>query len=165
MISLKHALYGLLFTMSLNTYAATDTTPLAVWANEAIVATYTYNDQNFLARQQAIAHYFTSAGWIAYSKALHEAKLPETVHKNNYDVSAVATAPPIVTSLSNNSWQAVMPLLVLYKNPQYQQKQTLEVTLEWSTTPAGQGVRGFGITRITAKQVTPMCQCPADTMP
>ncbi len=145
--------------------APLDNTQLAVWANEAIVTTYTYNAQNYLDRQKEIAFYFTADGWMAYSKALNASKLPETVQKNAYDVSAVATMPPTVKPLQGNYWEAVMPLLVVYKNPQYIQKQTLEVTLQFTTAPSGQGVRGLAITSLQAKVVKPMCQCIADAHP
>ena len=142
-----------------------DTTQLAVWANEAIVATYTYNYQNFMQRQKEIAFYFTAPGWIAYSKALNDSKLPEMVKTNAYDVSAVATMPPQIKQLHLNNWQAIMPLLVVYKNPQYLQKQTLEITLQLTTTPSGQGVRGLAITSIQAKVIKPACQCTAEAHP
>ena len=146
-------------------FSATDNTQLAVWANEAIVATYTYNYQNFLERQKEIAFYFSSNGWIAYSSALSDSKLPETVKKNAYYVSAVATMPPQIKTIRDNNWQAIMPLLVVYKNPQYQQKQTLEVTLEFTTAPAGQGVRGFAITSLQTKVIKPAGQCPEEAHP
>lgn len=153
--------FALFFPLSL--FAAPDDTELAVWANEAIVATYTYNYKNFLPRQKEIAAYFTADGWIAYSKALNDAKLPDAVQKNSYYVSAVATLPPKVKLMRANYWQAVMPLLVVYQNPQYQQKQTVEVTIEFTAVPSGQGVRGLAMTSLQSKQVTPSCQCPADS--
>lgn len=156
----------LIFILSLlaipySAYADLDTTQLAVWANEAIVATYTYNFKNYLARQKEIALYFTSSGWMAYSKALNDSKLPETVQSNSYFVSAVATMPPRIKVLRSNYYQATMPLLVVYKNPQYQQKQNLDITLEF-TTASGQGVRGFAIESLQAKQTSPACKCCND---
>lgn len=142
-----------------------DNTQLAVWANEAIITTYTYNAQNYINRQKEIAFYFTAQGWIAYSNALIASKLPETVQKNAYDVSAVATMPPQIKVLHDNYWQAVMPVLVVYKNPQIIQKQTLEVTIEFTTAPTGQGVRGLAMASLQAKVVTPSCQCVAEAHP
>lgn len=138
---------------------AIDETTLEVWANEAIVGTYSYNYQNFLARQKAIATYFTSQGWINYTKALTAAKLPESIQKNAYYVSAVATMPPTIKSLRDNYWQAEMPLLVVYQNPQYQQKQNIDVTIEFTSVPANQGVRGLAIASIQAKEIKPSCKC------
>lgn len=154
-----HLFYFSWLFLPLQVFADFSDTTLTVWANEAIVATYTFNDQNFLARQKEIAQYFNANGWINYSKALIDSKLPETVKKNAYAVSAVALMPPIIKSVTNNQWQAVMPLLVVYKNAQYQQKQTLEITLFFTTAPAGQGVRGLAINSLQAKVVTPPCQC------
>lgn len=139
-----------------------DDVELAVWANEAIVATYTYDFQNYLAQQKAIAKYFTGAGWMAYSKALNDSKLPEAVQENSYYVSAVATLPPQIKTVANNEWQAIMPLLVVYKNPQYQQKQTLQVTITFSAAPSGQGVRGYAISSLQAQVIVPTCKCPTE---
>lgn len=150
-----------LFAFSCQVMAESPTNiPFAVWANEAIVATYTFNHQNFLQRQKEIAKYFTSQGWISYSKALRQSGLPETVKKNNYDVSSVALLPPEIKKQSDNTWQAVMPLLVVYKNPQYRQKQTLQVTMTFTEVPAGQGVRGLAITSLKSKVTQPACRCP-----
>ncbi|VEG91728.1 DotI/IcmL family type IV secretion protein [Legionella spiritensis] len=139
--------------------AAIDDTQLSVWANEAIVATYTYNYKNYLTRQREIAKYFTADGWIQYTKALNASKLPETVQKNLYYVSAVATLPPEIKSTGSAQWQATMPLLVIYKNPQYKQKQTLNITINFMQAPSGQGVRGLVIKNLQAKVAKPACQC------
>ncbi len=145
--------------LPLKCLAAFDEIQLNVWVNEAIVATYTYDDQNLLKRQQEIAKYFTANGWIAYSKAQQDAKLLEDVQKNMYHVSAVATMPPSIKKVNAKQWEASMPLLVVYKNPQYQQKQTLNVTITIIEAPPGQGVRGFAISSMQSKIAKPMCQC------
>ncbi|MBY0377383.1 MAG: DotI/IcmL family type IV secretion protein [Gammaproteobacteria bacterium] len=152
----------ILLTASISVQAAPDDTQLAVWANEAIVATYSYNYKNFLQRQKAIAKYFTAAGWTNYSDVLMASKLPDAVKANSYFVSAVATLPPTIKATSANQWQANMPLLVIYKNPQYQQKQTLEVTINFSQAPSGQGIRGLAITSLIAKISKPACKCNLD---
>ncbi|TAL62724.1 MAG: type IV secretion protein IcmL [Legionella sp.] len=143
-------------------YAQTppDTAQLAVWANEAVVATYTYDYKNYLSQQKEIAKYFTSSGWINYTKALNESKLPESVQKNAYYVSAVATKPPKMVTLDPTHWQAVMPVLVVYENPQYQQQQNLKVVVNFSVAPSGQGVRGYSISSLQATAIDPPCQCP-----
>lgn len=158
-------LYFLLVTVPMQAFAVPDNTQLAVWANEAIVATYTFNYQNFLERQKEIAFYFTAQGWMAYSNALNDSKLPDTVKKNDYDVSAVATMPPQIKLTHDNYWQAIMPLLVVYRNPQYIQKQTLEVTIEFTLAPSGQGVRGLAMTSLQSKVTKPACECTADAHP
>jgi hypothetical protein len=48
---------------------------------------------------------------------------------------------------------------VVYKNPQYQQKQTLEVTIQFETAASGQGVRGLAISNLISKTTQKPCQC------
>ncbi len=155
---------SLIFTMlclSLQiSHAGPEQAPMAVWVNEAIVATYSYNYKDYLQDQKQIAKYFTASGWMAYTKALNDSKLPDAVQKNLYQVSAVATHPPIITQVDQNNWKASMELLVVYQNPQYQQKQTLNVTIGLATAPAGQGVRGYSITSLQSAVIKPSCQCP-----
>lgn len=151
-------LYFALLAIPLSAFATIEDTERAVWVNEAIVATYTYDYKNYLAEQKAIAVYFTAKGWISYSKALNDSKLPEAVLKNAYSVSAVATLPPTIKMLHENYWHAEMPLLVVYKNPQSQQKQHLLVNIEFTTTPSGQGVRGLALTSLQATEIKdPKC--------
>lgn len=149
----------ILFVLSPLAYSAPDATQLAVWANEAIIATYTFDYKNYLQEQKSIAVYFTAEGWMAYTKALNNSKLPDAVQKNAYYVNAVATQPPQVTAIDPTHWQATMPILVVYKNPQYQQQQTLQIVLRFTVAPSGQGVRGFSITSLQAKASEPPCQC------
>lgn len=132
---------------------------LVVWVNEAIVATYTFDFQHFLEQQKTIAKYFTAPGWTSYSKALLESKLPEAIQKNSYFVSAVPTLPPTIKTINSTQWQATVPLLVLYKNPQYAQKQNLEINVTFMLAPRGEGVRGLAITSLQSKLTTPPCQC------
>lgn len=139
--------------------AAPDKTQLSVWANEAIIATYTYDYKNYQQAQKKIATYFTSSGWISFSKALNDSKLPESVQKNQYEVSAVALLPPEIKSIDATHWQATMPVLVVYKNPQYMQRQTLNVVLTFGEAPADQGVRGLSIDSLQATVTEPPCQC------
>ena len=153
-------LCSLLLFVTSPIYSATpDRTQLAVWANEAIIATYTFDYKNYLQEQKDIAKYFTSDAWINYSQALNASKLPDAVQKNAYFVSAVATHPPIITTLDPTHWQATMPILVVYENPQYQQKQDLKIVLSFTLAPSGQGVRGFTITGLKSTVTEPPCQC------
>lgn len=145
--------------LSLQAQSAPDNAQRAVWVNEAIVATYTFNYKDFMTRQKEIAKYFTAQGWINYSKALQESKLPESIEKNAYAVSAVATMPPEIKALKDGQWQADMPVLVVYTNPDYKQKQTLNIMITFIEAPAGTGVRGFAITNLQAKIAQPACKC------
>lgn len=153
--------FGLLLTGEV-AHATMDNAQMSVWVNEAIVETYTYQYDNYPERQKVFAHYFTAESWIAYIKALNESKLLDAVKKNKYQVSAVATMPPAITSSIPHHWKAVMPLLVRYKGPQYEQKQYLEAMVDFTEVPAGQGVRGLAITSIEVKKSSPPCPCPSN---
>lgn len=132
---------------------------LTVWVNEAIVSTYTYNYSNVINRQKEIAKYFTASGWIAYNKALETSQLLNSVKKNKYAVSAVATMPPEIQKIGADEWKASMPLIVVYKNATYQQKQILKVIVNFSTASSGQGIRGLAITSFVSQSSEPPCSC------
>jgi hypothetical protein len=144
---------------SFSLHANQQSTALAVWVNEAIVATYTYDYLHYLDEQTQIAHYFTPTGWTNYSTALNASGLPKSVQKNKYFVSAVSVSPPVVSVYGKNSWQAQMPIVVVYKNPQYEQKQTLLVKIIFETIPSGAGVRGLAIISLQALVQKPACSC------
>jgi len=154
--------YALLLTLSTSIMAQPGQAELTVWVSEAVVTTYTFNHNNFMERQKNIAQYFTADGWTAYSKALIASKLQDTVMKNEYEVSAVPTMPPDIKSLGQDRWQASMPILVVYQNPQSQQKQTLDVTIQFTKAASGQGVRGLAIMSLQSKVIKPVLKCVSE---
>ncbi len=156
---------GILLFFSQFSYAQPDPVQLSVWVNEAIVATYTYSYKNYLEDQKRIAKYFTADGWIAYSNALNASKLPEAVQQNLYYVSAVATEPPVISNIDATHWKATMGLLVVYQNPQYQQKQHLKVTINFMQAPSGQGVRGYTISSLQSVVNKTPCKCDIEDEP
>lgn len=140
-------------------YAQNNAVELSVWANEATIAPYTYTYQNYLSGQKQIGRYFTPHAWIKYTEALTQSKLLETVTKNKYTVSAVALSPPTIKQLNVNTWQASMPTLVLYKNSQQEQKQTLLITITFKKVAPTAGVRGLAIESFQAEIQKPSCTC------
>jgi hypothetical protein len=159
-MNFKKSQFGiLLFLVTLSSFAAPDKVQLLVWANEAIINSYTYNYKTYLADQKRIAPYFTSNGWIAFDKALNASKLPDAIKKHAYDVTAVATAPPQLSPVDATHWTVIMPILVQYKNPRYQQHQNLQVVLGLSLAPSGEGIRGLSITSLQSTLIKPPCQC------
>lgn len=168
---MRQKLLTLLLTIMASTaFGANDTLKLSVWANEAIVSAYSYNYNNLIARQKETARYFTSNAWIKYSQAQLKSGLMNSVKKNYYNVSAVATMPPTVkdkgTVQGQQTWEITMPILAVYKNPQYQQKQYLSVTL--MVIKQATGERGLAITQFISKQLqAPKCDpdnsTPTDT--
>ncbi|RUR12890.1 DotI/IcmL family type IV secretion protein [Legionella sp. km772] len=159
-MKIKLVFIGLLLTFNaVLSYSAPDNVALLVWANEAIVSTYTTNYKTFAQDQKRLAQYFTTEGWIAYSKALNASKLPEAIQKNAYEVSSVASAPPQLAVVDQNHWTVTMPILVQYKNPQYQQQQSLNIVLGITLASPGQGIRGYAITSLKSSVTKPPCQC------
>ena len=158
----KHTLYFLVTLFGLIyaniTLANPSNAKLTVWVSEAVVTTYTFDHKNFLKQQKQIAKYFTSEGWINFSKALKDSKIPDDVKKNSYYVSAVPTMTPEIKKLSDTEWQAVISVLVIYKNPSYKQKQSLKVTVDFVQTDR-EGVNGFAISRIRTIVTEPPCRC------
>jgi len=148
----------LLCCFTLSTHAASTDIALAVWANEAIVTTYTFDFEHFLAEEKEIAKYFTAKGWIDYTRAMTDSKLPETIQKNSYYVSAVATMPPTIKKNHDTTWEVTMPILVIYKNPAYTQKQNVLVSLTGIRTTK-EGVRGYAISSLRASVITDPCRC------
>lgn len=159
---LKSLAFILMTLGSLLSHAGPEQAPMAVWVNEAIVATFSYSYNNYLHDQQQIAKYFTADAWIAYTKALNDSKLPDAVQKNLYTVSAVATEPPVITNSDPTHWKATMKLLVVYQNPQYKQHQNLNITLGFTAAQPNQGVRGFSITSLKSEETKPPCLCPKE---
>lgn len=145
--------------------AAPDKAELSVWVNEAIVTTYTYSYKTYDQDQQHMAHYFSTQGWISYFQALNASKLPAAVKENYYTVSAVAISPPAIHAVDAHHWTAVLPILVVYQNASYQQKQYLDVLIKFSTTAAGEGVRGLNIDLLQTHIKKPSCQCPIEEPP
>jgi len=136
---------------------------LVVWTNEAIITAYTYDYKTIIPSQKATAKYFTAKAWFNYSQALLKSGLLDAVKKNKYTVSAVATMPPQIKSLKpvkgEKTWQAEMPILAVYKNPQYQQKQYLNIKLVIQATGITGGTRGLAITNFQAtKRPAPKCE-------
>ncbi|STY31576.1 IcmL/DotI homolog [Legionella wadsworthii] len=158
----KKIVFFLLAMVLQISYAQSEPAQLSVWVNEAIVATYTFSYKNYLEDQKKIAKYFTAEAWISYTNALNASKIPDEVQKNLYEVSSVATTPPVITNVDPTHWKASMDLLVAYRNPQYQQKQHLKVTINFMVAPSGQGVRGYSITSLQSLVIKQPCKCDID---
>ena len=134
----------------------------SIWANYVIISTYTLSPSQLIAQQKEIAKFFTAKAWINYTRALASSKFINTIKNNQYQVSAVSMRSPEIKSLTADQWQAEMPVMVWYKNPQYQQKQTLNVTITFKKATANEGAEGYAITSFQSKVIEPLCQCKDD---
>lgn len=151
-------LIGLILFFKNPSFAGASNSQLTVWVSEAVVSTYTFDFENFLKQQKEIAKYFTADGWINYTKAFEASKLPEMVKKHSYYVSSVPLFPPVIKQISEQEWQASIPILVVYQNPEYKQKQTLKVTINFIKA-SNEGVNGFAIISLISTVTEAPCQC------
>ena len=141
---------------------------LAIWSNEAIISAYTFDYKNLIQRQKETAQYFIPKAWMTFSREQISAGIIQAVKKNYYSVSSVATSPPVIqqTTAANGDkgWSVSLPIIVVYKNAQFQQKQFLSVNL---TAIASQqyGTRGFAIVQFSAKnRKPPKCDNETNTI-
>lgn len=132
--------------------------PLQVWANQAIVNLFTYSYDNWDARQQDMAAYFTPDAWKAFQNAINKSNIIAQVKQNKYTVSAVATLPPTIKNIGKNLYQCDMPILVAYKNANDTQIQNLAIELHvFDTNSSGFGQ--FAINQFLSKVDSSPCSC------
>lgn len=141
--------------MTFNSYALD--VKKSVWANEAIVSLYTYDSNNINLVQKQLAKKFSADGWKNYLQALFASNIISIVKKNNFKVSSVATAPPLIKLTSGKFWQASMPLLVQYQNKKIIKKQNLNVVITVNDL--------WEIESVVAKKHANSCICPRDKPP
>ncbi|WP_367606924.1 DotI/IcmL/TraM family protein [Legionella sp. W05-934-2] len=130
-----------------------------IWAQQAILATYQVSNSSYIADQREIAKYFTADAWKKYLQVLEKVQFQQFIEKNNYHLDAVALKPVTLKPLEQGYWQASMPVLVQYTNPQYNQLQTVEVTIQFKPAPSGQGVLGYQMVSFLSKNMDKPCQC------
>ncbi len=145
--------------VSINSFAGQENLDKKIWAHQAILASYQVHYNTYLADQKAIAKYFTLDAWKKYLQVLNKINYQQYLEKNNFRVDAVALKPIALSDLGQGHWQASMPVLVEYKNPQYSQLQTIQVTLQFKPAPSGQGVAGYQIVSYAAKSIDKPCKC------
>ncbi len=128
------------------------------WANQAAIASFTYNFVNYRDELQAASAYFTEDGWKQFLSSLSDSNILVALKAKKLISSAVATRAPIILDqgLLNGvySWRVQMPLLVTYQSAsEFQQTKnivTLLITrISTLTTP-----RGIGIAQIVVAPET-----------
>jgi Type-IV b secretion system, inner-membrane complex component len=132
--------------------------PLQVWANEAIINTFTFNSENIQARQQDISQYFSPETWQIYRDAFNQSRIYKEILTHHLEVSAVATHPPKITIKTPNDISAEMPILVTYSSPHKTITQNLNITLKVMQTP-GAGVREYAIQQFQSINISEPCGC------
>lgn len=119
------------------------------WANQAAIASFTYNFVNYRDELQASSGFFTPAGWDQFLDALQQSNNLDAVKAKKLIVSAVATRAPIILQkgLLNGvySWRVQMPILVTYQSASEFTQQNNVVTMLITRIPTLNSPRGIGI--------------------
>lgn len=121
------------------------------WANQAAIASFTYNFVNFRDELQASSGFFTAEGWTQFLNALQQSNNLDAVKAKKLIVSAVATRAPIILQkgLLNGvySWRIQMPILVTYQSASEFSQQNNVVTMLITRVSPLNSPRGIGISQ------------------
>lgn len=138
---------------------------LSVWVSEAGVALYTLDASNLQAQQSALSYYFSSQGWIDFNKAQEQSGILQAIQTHRYTVRAIPLHPPKIMALDPQHWEAILPILVSYTNPEYEQQQTLRLKIRFEQSTDSRSVRGFAISAIESKKTSELCTCRPKALP
>jgi intracellular multiplication protein IcmL len=130
---------------------------LLVFANEAALASFSYNFVNYRKQLQEASNYFTPKAWQAFSRTLKRSGNLKAVIDKKMVVSAVAAGAPIILQqgIHNNryGWTVQVPLLATYQNASEQKIQNLTVTMRIVRTTPFIGRSGIAVNSFIATQV------------
>lgn len=128
------------------------------WANQAAIASYSYNFVNYRDELQAASVFFTPEGWNQFLDALQKSNTLDSVRAKKLIVSAVATRAPIILQkgLLNGrySWRVQMPVLVTYQSASEFAQVNTVVTLLITRISTLNSPRGIGISQIIVSPAT-----------
>lgn len=119
------------------------------WANQAAIASFTYNFVNYRDELQASSGFFTADGWDQFLNALQQSNNLDAVKAKKLIVSAVATRAPIILQKGilngSYSWRVQMPILVTYQSASEFTQQNNVVTMLITRVSTLNSPRGIGI--------------------
>ncbi|WP_367606362.1 type IVB secretion system apparatus protein IcmL/DotI [Legionella sp. W05-934-2] len=128
------------------------------WANEAAIASYTYNFVNYREELQAASGFFTPTGWRQFLLALQGSGNLQAVKENKFVVSAVATRAPSITQkgLVNGvySWRVQMPVSVTYQSSENYTTQNVMILMLITRVSTLNAPRGIGISQFVVSPIT-----------
>lgn len=128
------------------------------WANQAAIASFSYNFVNYTDELQAASTYFTSDGWQQFVQALQDSGNLEQVKNKKLIVSAVATRAPIILQKGvlngSFSWRIQMPILVTYQSASEFTQQNIVVTMLVTRISTLKSPRGIGISQFVVGLAT-----------
>lgn len=125
---------------------------LLQWANQAAIASFTYNFVSYRKELQAASEFYTAIGWQEFTRALESSNNLAAVKAKKLIVSAVATSAPVILQkgLLNGrySWRVQMPLLVTYQSASQFTQDSYLVTMLIQRVSTLNNPRGIGISQI-----------------
>ena len=119
------------------------------WANQAAIASFTYNFVNYRTELQAASGFFTADGWSQFIAALQRSNNLDAVKAKKLVVSGVATRAPVILQkgILNGrfSWRVQMPVLITYQSASEFSQQNSVVTMLITRVSTLNSPRGIGI--------------------
>lgn len=128
------------------------------WANQAAIASFTYNFVNYRDELQASSGFFTAEGWDQFLSALQQSNNLDAVKAKKLIVSAVATRAPVILQKGilngNYSWKVQMPILVTYQSASEFTQQNNVVSMLITRVSTLNSPRGIGISQFVVAPAT-----------
>lgn len=128
--------------------------PVLLWANEAVVAAYTYNYATLTHDLQSASAYFTPEGWAAFNEALVNSGNLAAVTKKKLIVSALVEGTPTIlneqTVRGRSTWVVQIPLQVTLQNAKIHKHIHFQVTMHIFKVSAQGGTTGLAIEQFIA---------------
>ena len=129
------------------------------WANQAAIASFTYNFVNYRSERQAASGFFTAEGWEQFLTALKLSNNLDAVKDKKMIVSAVATQAPVILKkgvMLNDryEWKVQMPILVTYQSASEFSQQSNIVTMLITRVSTLNSPRGIGISQFIVGPAT-----------
>ena len=124
---------------------------LLQFAQEAAVASYTFDFVNYRKQLSELSSYYTKEGYGEYIDALTRSNL-DIVTRRKYVVSAVASGAPIVSRSGLRqgvyAWEVQMPMSVVYQSSAERADQKFVVKMMLMRMPTTENPRGVGVHQI-----------------
>lgn len=119
------------------------------WANQAVIASFTYNFVNWRTELSNAAQYFTQDGWSQFQDALKSSGSLDIVQQKKLIVSAVATRAPVILQkgplAGRYAWRIQIPILVTYQSASEFKQVNDVVTILVKRISTLETPRGIGI--------------------
>jgi intracellular multiplication protein IcmL len=128
---------------------------LLEWASLSTRAALNIDFVNYQKQLQDASVYFTSRGWDAFTKALNDSGLLDTVKSKKLLMSAVIPRAPVIgfsgIVSGRHIWKVNMPVLVTFGSASDERQRQIMITMVISRVPALDTPQGIQITDFEAK--------------